>query len=72
MTTSMNGATLVKGTEWLGPLFGEAWAEQPLDLFSDRIKGLAATGLLNPRGLTSGETQALAAAVMAYVVANAR
>ena len=72
MTTSMDGGTLAKGTEWLGPLFGEAWAEQPLDLFCDRIKGLAATGLLNPRSLASGEIQALAAAVMAYVVANAR
>ena len=53
-----------------GPLFGEAWTQKPLDLMSDQIKGLAATGLLNPRGMKPSEIQALAAAVMAYVVDN--
>jgi hypothetical protein len=72
MRTARNREDQGKGADWLAPLFGEAWAQQPLDLFSDRVKSLAATGLLNPRSLSADEIQALAASVMSFVVNNDR
>ena len=62
------GITGRSANDLLAPLFGEAWTQRPLDLLSDPIKELASAGMLNPRSLKSSEVQALAAAVMAYIV----
>ena len=70
MTTAVRPKDGGEPLDWFGPLFGRAWDRKPLDLTSDRVKTLAATGLLNPRSLKQAEIQELAAAVLAHLAAN--
>jgi hypothetical protein len=57
-------------SDWLDFFLRGATAPRPPPLHSDRVKDLAARGLLQPRSLSEADIQELAAAVVAHLVAQ--